>query len=490
MHEHADHVPNGAVPAGLAGEQITLTSAGIDIGSATSHLLVSELELRRRGVALSSGYAVVRREIQYRSRVILTPYSNPDTIDAQALQRFIEQSYEHAGVSAETIDTGAVIVTGEAARKHNAEAIARIFSEHSGKFVCAVAGPLLEARLAVHGSGAVRLSADNPDRPVLNLDIGGGTSKISLLRAGHVERVVVLNVGARLVAWDQNGVVVRTEQAGLLAAQQCGADVEIGSTTSVELRERIATWLTDRLFDALTGTESPHTSRLHVAGAAFEPPDGSAIVVSGGVAEYVYETQDGDFGDLGPAIGRAVRARIAASGRDWQLVPAAQRIRSTAIGASQYTVQVSGNTIFVADRTLLPLRNLAVLHVSLPGPQPSAHQVQRLVADALSIADEPDLATPLVLAFHGAMTASYPCLHAFCEGLAAAHRAAGPRALVVVLDQDVAGLVGNLLARELHVRDVICVDQVSVDDLDYIDIGTPIPHANAVPVMAKSLLFG
>jgi len=137
---------------------LRLRTVGIDIGTTTSHLIFSELELERQGIRLSSAYVVVERKVAHRSDVILTPYASERRIDTDALAKFIERSYAEAGWKPDDVDTGAVITTGEAARKENASAIVQLFSGQAGKFVCATAGHHLESLLAAHGSGADRLA--------------------------------------------------------------------------------------------------------------------------------------------------------------------------------------------------------------------------------------------------------------------------------------------------------------------------------------------
>ena len=81
-------------------ERITLTSVGIDIGSSTSHLIFSRLTLRRQGIALSSRFVVVNREIIHESPILLTPYVDKTTIDTDKLNDFIHESYRQAGLTA------------------------------------------------------------------------------------------------------------------------------------------------------------------------------------------------------------------------------------------------------------------------------------------------------------------------------------------------------------------------------------------------------
>ena len=205
---------------------LRLTSVGIDIGSSTSHLMFSKLVMRRRSTEMSSEFEVVYREVMYRSPILLTPYSDADTIDTAALSEFVISGYAEAGYEQDDIDTGAVICTGEAVRKHNSEAIIRMLAEAGGRFVCATAGPNLEAILGAHGSGAVARSYKIGAG--MNVDMGGGTMKVAIVQQGKVVETMAINVGARLIAWDTDSVIHRVEDAGRVVAKSVGVDASIG----------------------------------------------------------------------------------------------------------------------------------------------------------------------------------------------------------------------------------------------------------------------
>ncbi len=208
--EESDHLEKDSVPKGAWNPDLMeLTSVGIDIGSSTSHLMFSRLLLQRRSLELSSRFEVAEREILFRSPILLTPYQDKDTIDTDALAQFIASSYAEAGIESSQVDTGAVICTGEAVKKKNADAIVRLFADQGGRFVCATAGPNLEAVLAAHGSGAVDRSHDNT---VINVDLGGGTCKLAVVKNGTIVETAAINVGSRLVAWDAQGRVNRIEE--------------------------------------------------------------------------------------------------------------------------------------------------------------------------------------------------------------------------------------------------------------------------------------
>src|SRR5436190_21894362 len=153
-----DHSADAGVPFTWALDNVDLTTVGVDVGSSTSHLLFAHLHLQRLQQSLSSRFVVVEREVLHRSPILLTPYREDGLIDVEALQRFVEQAYRNAGLSADDVDTGAVILTGAALERANARNVAELFAGSGGKFVCASAGHNLEGILAAHGSGAVAIS--------------------------------------------------------------------------------------------------------------------------------------------------------------------------------------------------------------------------------------------------------------------------------------------------------------------------------------------
>src|SRR5437762_9300079 len=189
-------------------DEIVVLSVGVDIGSSTSHLVFSRIVLER----LDSRYVVTTRETFYQSDILLTPYSSEgeEAIDAASLGAFIERQYKDAKVDPDEIDTGALILTGVAVRRRNARKIGELFARQAGKMVAVSAGDSLEAVMAAHGSGAVARSIREGAR-VMNVDIGGGTSKIAICVDGRVSDLTALDVGARLICFDPAGRIVRIE---------------------------------------------------------------------------------------------------------------------------------------------------------------------------------------------------------------------------------------------------------------------------------------
>ena len=467
----------------MATERLRLRTVGIDIGTTTSHLIFSELVLERQGILFSSAYGVVERNVIHRSDVTLTPYASGHRIDTEALGRFIERSYREAGWRPDQVDTGAVITTGEAARQDNAAAIVALFSDQAGKFVCATAGHHLESLLAAHGSGAVRRSREAATPLVLNIDIGGGTTKLALCHDGQVEETAALDIGARLFAWDAAGIVRTATPAGLRVADEAGVRVVLGEKAEPKTLDAVADRIADLALRAALGRPFDDATIWLTEPLAANGPF-PALVFSGGVGEYVNGWQDEEYGDLGRRLGRAVARRLA----DRTVLRPAESIRATCIGASQYTVQVSGDTLFLTDPGILPLRSLAAVAVRPPAADPVAiaeeirRGIIRLDREAGSFA----------LAIRWPHGSAYAALRALGEGIVEGTRGrlapGGP--IVVVLDADVAGIVGEILESELGIgAPVVCIDQIALSDLDFIDIGAVLPEHSVVPVVVKSLVF-
>jgi ethanolamine utilization protein EutA len=419
----------------------------------------------------------------HRSDVMLTPYSSATRIDTDALATFIERSYAEAGWKPDEIDTGAVITTGEAARKENASAIVQLFSGQAGKFVCATAGHHLESLLAAHGSGAVALSRDPSTPLVLNIDIGGGTTKLAVCRDGRVEETAALDIGARLVSWDKAGDMKAITRAGARVAKDAGVKIAVGDQRNDRALEAVADRIANLALRVAMGKDYDNTS-LWLTDPLIARGPFHTLVFSGGVGEYIYGWQEREFGDLGLLLGRAIVRRLT----DFEVVRPVESIRATCIGASQYSVQVSGDTLFLSDPKLLPLRDLAAIAVrpDIASAPAIAEEIRRGIARL----DREDGRFALAVRWrHGP---AYPALRELCAGIADGTRGLpGERApLVVVLDADLAGIVGQMLRDEFGVHaPVICVDQIALSDLDFIDIGAVVPEKSVVPVVVKSLVF-
>src|SRR5580700_3263240 len=473
----------------LEGEdEICVLSVGVDIGSSTSHLVFSRIVLER----LDSRYVVTQRETFYQSDILLTPYSSEDAIDADALGAFFEKQYENAMIDPDEIDAGALILTGVAVRRSNARKIGELFARQAGKLVAVSAGDNLETVMAAYGSGAVARSIR--DRaPVMNVDVGGGTSKIAVCNDGQVIAITAVDVGARLVCTDAAGKITRLEEAGRRFGADLGLALEIGVTLAPDAARRLAARMADSLFDAMKGgaPKLGATGLLRLDPLAWRGAV-DQVTFSGGVSEYVYGWETQSFGDLGGLLAAEIRARVAQWGV--RLEPPAQGIRATVIGASQYTTQVSGSTIFVSPHSALPLRNVPVIApgLLLEGETIDADAIAASIRTVLRHLDLGDADTPVAIFVPWQGSATFHRLDAFCRGVAAGLSDVLARGHPIVLagDGDVGGLIGLHFREEMKLTNpVVSIDGLELKQFDYIDIGELLESSGAVPVVIKSLIF-
>lgn len=476
-------------------DTVTLTSVGIDVGTATSQVLFSRLVLKRMGAELSSRFVVVSRDTLYLSPVHLTPYtSGRERIDDQALGRLVDEAYRDAGLRPEDVDTGAIILTGEAIRRDNARAIADLFAAQRGDFVCASAGHHFEALLAAHGSGTIALSEGN-SRRLLNIDMGGGTTKLAVVERGRVVQTAALHVGGRLVATDEGGRIKLLEPGGQAIAQSAGFSWRVGDAITPEQADKVAAWMAEAVLSAVRDDPlTEEVQNLFLTPPLRPPRHYDGIVFSGGVGEYVYGKESQSYGDLGQPLGLALRERTSNGAFPWPLLPARECIRATVMGASQYSVQVSGNTIYTSDpEALLPQRNLQVLRpvCDLSGAiEPRA--VATAVRDHFIRFDLDEGEGNVALVFQWQGDASFQRLDAFMEGLVHAipRTVAGGRPIILVFDDDVGATIGALLREERRLtNEVLSIDGIVLRDFDFIDIGRVLEPSGIVPVTIKSLVF-
>ena len=472
-------------------ETVELNTVGIDIGSSTSHLLFARVTLQRRSQGLSSRFVVTGREVVWRSPIMLTPFLPDGSIDAGRLGTFIHDAYHEAGYERGDIDSGAVILTGEAIKRNNARAIDELFAGEAGRFVCATAGHKLESTLAAHGSGAVKLSRDRGEC-VLHMDVGGGTTKLALINNGRILAVSAFAVGGRLLATDESGNWSRVDEAARMTADDLGLKTDANSLADTEVRRRIARRLAAVAVDYIRGGPLDKLGMLlqltEMLPRGVAP---TALSFSGGVSEYILGREDKDYGDIAKMLAAELLSQL--DGRvDLQIVDPGQGIRATVIGASQFTVQVSGKTIYLPDRAALPVHNVPVVHLDL---DLSGDIDPLAVAEAIQAGMKRMDLTPdsrMAVAFTWQGDPEFRRLEALGQGILRAVVMNGRREapLLLMIDGDVGRTLGHLLKAELELPgSLISVDGVKLEELDFVDVGELINPPGVVPVVIKSLLF-
>jgi ethanolamine utilization protein EutA len=492
MHDlDEEHYHDDEAAVAAHGDTVTWTTVGLDVGSSTAQILFSRITLERE----DSYYVVVARHMLHESEVILTPYASPRVIDRQALSGFIEREFARAGLARDAIDTGAVILTGLALTATNARAIAEALSDESGRFVAVSAGDLLEARLAASGAGLPALSAERRGT-IAHVDVGGGTTKLSLWRGGQLLGLAALDVGARLVQLDAEGRIVQIEEPIERVAAASGLELAMGevldSARAQALARALAECITSHAGLARGPLRLPSLLRTAPLVRGSARPRIDAVLFSGGVSEYIYGRERRTFGDLGPWLGRAIRTQAEASGVE--ILPFERGIRATVLGASQHSAQLSGNTIHLSADAPLPLRNVPVVlaRLDLSAETLDHEALVEALSEALALnGPSTELHAP-ALAIRWAGTPSFARLSQLARAIAQALEGllAPADPCIVLVEGDVAGVLGRRLERAYGgARAVICLDGVHVHEFDHLDVGSPAARTRAVPVVVKSLLF-
>ncbi len=472
-------------------ETVELLTVGIDIGSSTSHLLFARVVLRRDTEGLSSSFTVIDRKVVWRSPILLTPFLPDGTIDARELRHFFLHCYEDAGYRRSHIDTGAVILTGEAIKKKNARAIDEIFASESGRFVCATAGHKLESMLAAHGSGATTLSKKR-GACGLHVDIGGGTTKLALIDDGEIISVAAFAVGGRLLAHDKDGIWSRIDDSARAVAEELGFSADPDTMADPGNRAAIARRLAALVVDEVLGTPLDDMGRRFLLTEPLERRvEPTYITFSGGVSEYIFGYEDKDHGDIARLLAGEIIAQLTPR-IDIPIVDAGQRIRATVIGASQFTVQVSGKTLYMNGADVLPRHNIPVVHLGRELPE--VIDADEIAAAFRQSADRQDRDTraTVALAFSWTGSPDYSRLLAMAKAIKAVAAPDGKRGepLVLMIDGDVGQTIGRILDRELGIHThLISVDGVRLKDLDFVDLGEFMTPPGVIPVVIKSLLF-
>lgn len=444
-----------------------LLSVGLDVGTTTSQMIVSELTVENR----ASSFAVpemdiTQRKVIYRGDVIFTPLLAENRVDAQALGRWVLEEYQRAGIAREMVDTGAVIITGETSRRENAHAVMEALAELAGDFVVATAGPDLESILSARGAGAVAYSEKTGSR-VLHMDIGGGTSNLTLIADGKIVATGCLNVGGRLLKIEKG---ISTYVSPVLEDL---TSLRPGQPADLQELERLSDLLA-QVLEMAAGLREPTglLTRLSTreAEAPWIPPEGACVIsFSGGVADCIRNPQElFAYGDIGPMLGKAIGKSRLCQGA---FLLGQETIRATVIGAGCHSTQLSGSTVFSQNVTF-PLKNLPVLTVDIQEMDTLRERARQ--QDVMP-----------VLAVTGTLGSGYAAVTELARKIAD-NLWEGPVYLCV--EQDMAKALGQSLALRLaHNRQILCLDRIRLSMGSYLDVGSPI--GPALPVVVKTLVL-
>ena len=449
----------------------TLCSVGLDVGTTTTQLIVSELKAENKASAFSvPEMAITERKIRYESAVHFTPLLSGELVDGDKLRCLVKKEYENAGITPEMVDTGAVIITGETSRKENAAQVLKSLSDLAGEFVVATAGPDLESVLAAKGAGATTFSRDT-GKTVLHIDIGGGTSNLALCRDGNVVATGCLNVGGRLLKFTETGVITYISPVlnGLISHR-------VGDALTQSQAEEVAKMLASALEMAasLRKKDALYPKLLTPEARELETPENVVLSFSGGVADCIEKDVPWlSYGDLGPLLGKAIGTSRLCRG-EYRL--GSHTIRATVIGAGCHSTQLSGSTVFMQN-VPLPLQNLPVAVIS---PQEQEGALSDLIRQRLEGLEQWG-----VLALPGWNAPPYHRITALADAIC---QAVGDRPCYIALQEDMAKALGHALALRLPPgTPCLCVDRVHIPADSYLDVGSPV--GPAISLVVKTLIL-
>ncbi|MCC7362315.1 MAG: ethanolamine ammonia-lyase reactivating factor EutA [Anaerolineales bacterium] len=475
-------------------ERRDLLSVGIDVGTTTTQIVFARLTLQdtaRPGQV--PRIVIADKRVLYQSPITLTPLRDHATVDTDGLLALARREYAAAGVDPAQVATGAVIITGETAKKQNADEILRALAGLAGEFVVTVAGPHLESLIAGRGAGAAAYAQEHFAR-VVNVDIGGGSANSALFEGGALAAATAMNYGGRIVELDHaTGRVRHLADPAQAILADLGAGWQVGDTPSLAELRRFCDRMADLTVELIEGGASPLARRLYLTPPASVSGRGAILMLSGGIGHYFYDplpisaVADATLhDDLGPLLAEALRRHAGLAA--YRALRPAETLRATVLGASSQTVTLSGSTIW-AEAGLLPLRNVPVVRPALDaGSAPEA------VAEAISAAArrwDVNLAADLfAVALELNAPLDYTRLLQLATGLRefAARLPAG-RPLVAIIERDYAQALGQTVKALAPDRPLLVIDQVGLAEGDYIDIGVPLMDGRVVPLSVKTLVF-
>jgi ethanolamine utilization protein EutA len=471
-----------------------LLSVGVDVGTTTTQVIFSRLNLQdvsRPGQIPRIN--ITDRKVIYQSPIVFTPLLDFETIDADKLNEIVRREYSTAGVDPSQVETGAVIITGETAKKKNADEILRALSGLAGEFVVSVAGPNVESLIAGKGAGAAEYSQKNY-ATVTNVDIGGGSANSATFRTGNLIGAAAMNYGGRILMVDNaTGRVTHIAEPAMHILADIGLNLQVGDSPSLEQLRRFTDRMADMTLELIEGTSSPLAQKIYLTPPVGASGKGSVLMFSGGIGHYYYNpisinsvSDATRHDDVGPLLAESLRTHAVLNA--YTIVQPAETVRATVLGASTQTVTLSGSTIW-AEREILPLKNVPVIRPALASSlEPSG--VSRSVSEAVSRWDVNLATDPFAVAIELDRSLDYQLLTQLASGLNDfANNMPGDRPLVVIIERDYAQALGQTVKGLAPSRALLVIDQVGLSEGDYIDIGTPLMDGRVVPLSVKTLIF-
>ncbi|MGV8981835.1 ethanolamine ammonia-lyase reactivating factor EutA [Clostridium sp.] len=471
-----------------------ILSVGIDIGTSTTQLVFSNIIIEN----LASNFSIPRisivdKKIIYRSEIYFTPLKSQREIDGEKIRELVEGEYLAAGIAPLDVKTGAVIITGETARKQNANDVLQKLSGLAGEFVVATAGPDLESIISARGAGSDKISEEE-DATVINLDVGGGTTNIAVFKEGKLLDTGCLDIGGRLIKIDKvSGKVVYIAEKIKELIQLKNVHIEVGQKPSFEALNIVVDEMVKLLEESVNIREKSDFYEKIITNKGIKGDiEIDYITFSGGVADYVYNPDTEEmfkYGDIGILLGLAISKSNLCT--KLKVRKSIETIRATVVGAGSHTTDISGSTItYTEDK--FPIKNLPILKLSEEEENSGYDNMVKVIKEKLMWFKLEKEFQPVAIAIKGKLNPSFKEVQTLSKtliaGLEEILKEDFPTILIV--ENDIAKVLGQTVYRQLDFKkEVICIDTINVENGDYIDIGKPLANGRVVPVIIKTLIF-
>ena len=471
----------------------SMLSVGIDLGTSTTQMVISELTIKNMASAFTiPRVEITDKKILYSSDIIFTPLVSPDIIDVEKIKDFLDLQYKKSGFKRDDIQIGAVIITGETARKDNASVVLQAMSGYAGDFVVATAGPDLESIIAGKGAGAQQYSKKY-HTSVANLDIGGGTTNISLFKDDDLIDTACFDIGGRLIRIDKKTekiVYISPKLEKIIEKEKY--PVHVGMKASPENLKPVISVLVRALEESVgIGQMCENTEILITNKSLKQNQEIECLSFSGGVADCIFNDYSEDifkYGDIGVLLGRAITSSKLMTEK--KIIDSSETIRATVVGAGSHTTKVSGSTIAYTEK-ILPIKNIPVAKLA-DSELNDLENLPKAIEEKINWFAVDGEIQAIALGFEGYKNPTFRQIDSLAQEIVNGSQNLIKKSLplVIIVNADNGKSLGHAIQAKLPKSyPFVCIDTIKVENGDYVDIGMPVAQGEVLPVVVKTLVF-